>query len=87
MEWTIEVDKLVMELPANQCPPTSIQECILVMTRSLSQGRDVVCELPCLKSIHDLWTVMLETTKSLEAYWIGSAPTWKQLHPDKTSQR
>ena len=51
MEWTIEVDKLVMVLLANQCPPTSIQACILVMARSLSPGCDVVRELPCLKSI------------------------------------
>ena len=51
MEWTIEVDKLVMELLANRCPPTSIQACILVMARSLSPGHDVVRELPCLKTI------------------------------------
>jgi hypothetical protein len=41
MEWTVEVDKLVMELLVNRVPPTSIQACILVMARSLSPGRDI----------------------------------------------
>jgi hypothetical protein len=31
MEWTVEGDKLILELPANQCPPTSIQASILAM--------------------------------------------------------
>jgi hypothetical protein len=53
MEWTVELDKLVMELLANRCLPTSIQACILVMARSLSPGHDVVRELPCLKTVTD----------------------------------
>ena len=48
MEWTVEVDKLVIELLVNQVPPTSIQACILVMAKSLSPGRDIVRDLPCL---------------------------------------
>ncbi len=87
MEWTIGVDKLVMEMLANRCPPTSIQACILVMARLLSQQRDVACELLCLKTIRNMRTVMLQTTKSLAAYRLGSAPTWKQIHTEETSQR
>ncbi len=59
MDWTIGVDKLVMEMLANQCPPTSIQACILVMARSLSQGSEIVGELQCLKTIHNVRTVLL----------------------------
>jgi hypothetical protein len=87
MEWTIEVDKLVMELLANQCPPTSIQACILVMARSLYLGRDVVCELPCLKSIRNMHMVVLRVTKTLAALQIGKSPKWTQLHTDETSRR
>jgi len=87
MEWTIEVDKLVMELLANRCPPTSIQACILIMARSLSPGHELVCEQPCLKTIHNMRTVVLRVTKTLAALRIGKSPTWKQLHTDKTSRR
>lgn len=81
MEWTVEVDKLVMELLVNQVPPTSIQACILVMARSLSPGRDIVRELPCLKSIRNMRSTVLRVTKSLAAY-----VSWKQ-HMDETSRR
>ncbi len=87
MEWTVEVDKLVMELLVNRVPPTSIQACILVMARSLSPGRDIVRELPCLKSIRNMRSTVLRVTKSLAAYVLGSADSWKQLHTDETSRR
>ena len=87
MEWTVEVDKLVMELLVNRVPPTSIQACILVMVRSLSPGRDIVRELPCLKSIRNMRSTVLRVTKSLAAYLLGSAESWKQLHTDETSRR
>jgi hypothetical protein len=87
MEWTVEVDKLVMELLVNRVPPTSIQACILVMARSLSPGRDIVRELPCLKSIRNMRSTVLRVTKSLAAYLLGSADSWKQLHTDETSRR
>ncbi len=79
--------KLVMEMLANRCPPTSIQACIHAMARSLSQGHNVVHELPCLKTICNMQTVLLQTLKSLAAYRLGSSPIWKQLHTDETSQR
>jgi hypothetical protein len=87
MEWTVENDKLVLELLASRCPPVSIQASILVMARSFFKGQDVVCELPCLKSIWNIQTVLLRTTKSLVAYRLGSADAWQQLHTDKTSRR
>jgi hypothetical protein len=34
MEWTVQCDKLVIELLANRVPPTSIQASILAMARS-----------------------------------------------------
>jgi len=34
MEWTVQCDKLIIELLANRVPPTSIQASILAMARS-----------------------------------------------------
>jgi hypothetical protein len=87
MEWTVKCDKLVLELLASQCPPVSIQASILAMARSFFKGQDVVCELPCLKSIQNMQTVLLHTTKSLAAYRLGSADAWQQLHTNETSRR
>ena len=87
MEWTVECDKLIMELLANRCPPDSVQASILAMARSFFRGQDVVRELPCLRSIRNMRSVLLRTTKSLAAYRLSSADAWKQLHTDETSRR
>ena len=50
MEWTMQCDKLVIELLANRVPPTSIQASILAMARSFFHGHDIVRELPCIKT-------------------------------------
>jgi hypothetical protein len=87
MEWMVECDKLILELLANRCPPTSIQASILAMELSFFQGHDIVRKLPCLKSIRNMITVLLQTTKFLAAYRLGSNESWKQLHTDETSRR
>ena len=87
MEWTVQCDKLVMELLANRVPPTSIQASILAMARSFFHGHDIVYQLPCVKSIRNMRSTLLQTTKSLAAYGLGSTESWKQLHTDKTSRR
>jgi hypothetical protein len=87
MEWTIQCDKLIIELLANRVPPTSIQASILAMARSFFHEHDIVRELPCLKSIRNMRSTVLRVTKSLAAYLLGSAESWKQLHTDETSRR
>jgi len=79
MEWTVQCDKLVIELLANRVPPTSIQASILGMVRSFFHEDDIVHELPCVKSIQYMRSTLLWTTKSLAAYRLGSADSWKQL--------
>ena len=79
MEWMVQCDKLVIKLLANRVPPTSIQESILAMVRSFFHGHDIVHELPCVKSIQYMRSTLLWTTKSLAAYRLGSADSWKQL--------
>jgi hypothetical protein len=87
MEWTVQCDKLIIELLANRVPPTSIQASILAMARSFFHEHDIVRELPCLKSIRNMRSTVLRVTKSLAAYLLGSAESWKQLHTDETSRR
>ena len=87
MEWTVQCDKLVIELLANRVPPSSIQASILAVARSFFHGHDIVRELPCVKSIQNMRSTLLQTTKSLAAYRLGSADSWKQLHTDETSRR
>ena len=79
MEWTVQCDKLVIKLHTNRVPPTSIQASILVMVTSFFHGHDIVRKLPCVKSIQYMRSTLLQTTKSLAAYWLGSADSWKQL--------
>jgi len=80
MEWTVQCDKLIIELLANRVPPTSIQASILAMARSFFHEHDIVRELPCLKSIRNMRSTVLRVTKSLAAYLLGSAESCKQLH-------
>ena len=79
MEWTVQCDKLVIKLLANKIPPTSIQASMLAMVTSFFHGDDIVRELPCVKSMQYIRSTLLQTTKSLAAYWLGSADSWKQL--------
>jgi hypothetical protein len=65
MEWTVQCNKLVIELLANRVP--------------LFHRHDIVRELPCVKNIQYMRSTLLRTTKSLAAYWLGSADSWKQL--------
>ena len=78
-KWMVQCDKMVTELLANRVPPTLIKASLLVMVRSFFHGHDIVRKLPCVKSIQYMRSTLLQTTKSLAAYWLGSADSWKQL--------
>jgi len=86
-EWLPHVDKLILEMHANRTPPTCIQANIYAMARAICPDYDVVRELPSLKHIKGLRTVLALCTKYLAAIQIGNAKEWKQLHTDETSRR
>ena len=86
-EWLPHVDKLIIEMLANRTPPTCIQANIFAMARVLHSDIDIVRELPSLKHIKSLRTVLSTITKTLAAYVLGHARNWKQLHTDETSRR
>ena len=79
MQWTVQCNKLVIELLANRVRPILIQASMLAMVRSFFHKDEIVCDLPCVKSIQYMRSTLLWTTKSLAAYWLGSADSWKQL--------
>ncbi len=57
------------------------------MSRVLHSEIDIVRELPSVKHIKSLRTVLSTVTKTLAAYQLGHAQNWKQLHTDETSRR
>ena len=80
------VDKLILEMLSNRTPPTCIQANIYAMSRWLLPNHDVVIELPSLKHIKNLRTVLCLVTKSLAAHSLANAKDWKQMHNDETSR-
>ena len=71
----------------NRTPPNCIQANIYAMARVLFPNQNIVIELPSLKHIKNLQTVLSLITKSLAAYSLGNAKVWKQLHMDDTERR
>jgi hypothetical protein len=67
-EWLPHVDTLILEMLANRTPPTCIQANIFAMTRVLHSEIDIVRELPSLKHIKSLRTVLSTITKTMAAY-------------------
>jgi len=86
-EWLPHVDKLIIEMLANRTQPSCIQANIFAMSRTLQPEQDIVKELPSLKYIKNLCTVLLYITKAVAAYRLAHAKEWKQLHTDETSRR
>ncbi len=86
-KWLPHVDKLILEMLANRTPPTCIQANIFAMLRVLHLEIDIVRELPSVKHIKSLRMILSTVMKTLAAYQLGHAQTWKQLHTDETFRR
>eukprot|EP00956_Cyclotella_meneghiniana_P021473 scaffold39185_cov65-Cyclotella_meneghiniana.AAC.1 len=86
-EWLPHVDKLILEMLTNRTPPTCIQANLVAMAEVLCPGMNLVRELPSLKHIKDLRTTLYTVTKTLAAYRLADAKSWKQGHADETSRR
>lgn len=85
-EWLLSVDKLILEMLLNRTPPTCIQVNMYAMAQVLHPNIDIVKELPSVKRIKNLRTVLLYITKLLAAFRLGNAKVWNQLHTDETSR-
>jgi hypothetical protein len=64
-----------------------IQANIFAMSRFLHSELNIVRELPSLKHIKIMRTVLSTVTTTLSAYRLGHARNWRQLHTDETSRR
>ena len=67
-EWLLHVDKLILKMLANRTPPTCIQANIFATTRVLHLEIGIVRELPSLKHIKSLQTVLAIIMKTMAAY-------------------
>ena len=76
-EWSPQNDKINMEMVANLTPPTCIQTNIFSMACVMNPSFDVVQELPFLKYIDGIRSVLLCTVKTLSAFQLG--------HTDETA--
>ena len=85
-EWLPHVDKLIIEMLANRTQPSCIQANMFAMSHTLQPEQDIVKELPSLKYIKNLCTVLLYITKALTVYWLAHVKEWKQLHTDEMSR-
>lgn len=87
MQWKPQVDKLCLEMLANRTPPRCIQANIIAMAHTICPHMKIVEELPSLKHIRHLGTVLAQLTRTLAAKRLGDAKEWKQLHSDETGRR
>ena len=87
MQWKPQVDKLCIEMLANRTPPTCIQANIVAVAHTICPNMKIVEELPSLKHIRHLGTVLSQLTRTLAAKRLGDAKEWKQLHTDETGRR
>ena len=87
MQWKPQVDKLCIEMLANRTPPRCIQANIVAMAHIICPNMKIVEELPSLKHIRHLGTVLSQLTRTLAAKRLGDAKEWKQVHFDETGRR
>ena len=86
MQWMPHVDKLIVEMLANRTPAPSIQKNILAMACVIHPNLNIVHELPSLKHIRNMRTILLSTSKTLAVYRLALVKRWIQLHTDETSR-
>ncbi len=83
-EWIVQI---IIELLSHCTPPSCIAPNILTIAESLHPGVVVAKELPGLQFIRQCRTVLVVVTKTLAAYQLGKAESFKQLFSDGTSRR
>ena len=67
------MDKLILEMHVNRTPPACIQANIYAMAYAIHPDCNVVRDLPSLRHIKYLRTVLTLCTKHLAAIQIGNA--------------
>ena len=87
MPWTMNVDKLILDWLANRTPPSCIMVNIVSMALAIHPHSALVKEVPCVKYVRNLRSVLALVTKCLAGKVVGSCTKIKQLHTDGTSHK
>ena len=87
MEWNTNTDKLILNWLANRTPPSCIRVNLLSMALAINPNFEVVKEIPCVRHIQVLCTVLSDVTQAVAGKTIAESTKIKQLHTDGTSHK
>ena len=87
MEWNTNSDKLILNWLANGTPPSYIQFNLLSMALDINPNFEVLKEIPCVRHIQVLRTVLSDSTQAVAGKTITESTKIKQLHTDGTSHK
>jgi len=75
-EWSVQI---VLKMLSLRAPPSCIPSTILTVVESLfeSPSTKLVPELPSVSIVHEWRSVLVEVTKTLAAYQLGKADSYK----------
>ena len=87
MEWNTNSDKLILNWIANRTPPSCIRVNLLLMTLAINPNFEVVKEIPCVRHIQVLRTVLSDVTQVVAGKTITEYTKIKQLYTDGSSHK
>ena len=87
MEWNTISDKLILNWLANCTPPYCIQVNLLLMALAINHNFEVVNEIPCVRHIQVLRTVLSDVTQAVAGNTIAESTKNKKLHTDGASHK
>ena len=87
MVWNTNTDKLILNWLANRTPPSCIRVNLLSMALTINPNFEVVKEIPCVRHIQVLHTVLSDVTQAVSGKTISKYTKIKQLHTDGTSHK
>ena len=87
MEWNTNSDKLILNWLANRTPPSCIWVNLLLVALAINPNFDVMKEIPCVRHIQVLGTVLSDVTQADSGKTIVESTKIKQIHTDGTSHK
>ena len=87
MEWNKNSYNLILNWLANSTPPSCIQVNLLSMALAINPNFEVVKEIPCVRHIQVIRTVLSDVTQAVAGNTISESTKIKPLHTDGTSHK
>ena len=87
--WPSFVIELILEFLAHRTPPSNIAPNILSVASATFPNKNIVKQLPSLRFIQQMHTVLLHVTKTLAAFQLAGVSHFSQMFTDTdgTSRR